>query len=753
MSPGHPLDPVFRPRSVAVVGASADPRKRGHQALRALDESGFEGRVYAVNPRGGTVLGRPVHRDVDDLPEAPELVLVCTPAPTALSVVEAFGRRGSRAAVVLAVGFRESGEEGAGRERALVEAARRWGVRLVGPNTSGILNAPLGLNLIGARGVPSGGISLVVQSGNMALALMTEVAARSWEGISVAVGVGNQADLGFAEYLDFLGGHEETRAVVLYVEGFRDARRFLQVAARVSRVKPVLALKGGRSRAGQEAARSHTGSVAGAWDRLRAAFRQAGIVEVVRTDELLHLAETLGRQPSVAGGRGVAILSDGGGQGTLAADALSELGVPLARPGGGTRRELRALLGEAAALGNPVDLAGAADTDPRVFSHALEVLLADEGVGGVLVVGLFGGYALRFSEELAGPEAEAADRMARAAQASGIPLVVHSMYAGRRTVPLERLGRAGVPVVESLDVACRCIGETWRQGQRRGRPLWTPDGGGTGGAPTVGRAGTASDPTAARGEEGPDRPAAEGASHPGPDERRILEAARRSGRTTLTEPEARALLAERGTVFPPAVVCRDEEEVRAAIHDMRSAVALKVVSARIPHKSDAGGVALGLDTPADGVEAFRRVTEAARRWLGGRGEPPEVEGVLVSPMLTAPLAELLVGAHRDPALGPVLTLGAGGIWVEVLGDVAHRVLPVGENEIRQMLTELRTHGLLTGARGRSGADLDAVVAQASAVARCIVEIPEIAEVEVNPLFVYAHGAEAVDARIFLEERG
>lgn len=726
MTRGHLLDPVFRPRSVAVVGASSDPKKRGFQVLVALKEAGYEGLVHPVNPRGGTLLGHPVHASLEEVPGVPDLVLVCTPASTVPHVVEACARKGVRGVVVLAVGFREAGEAGEELERRLVEAAREGGVRVVGPNTSGILNLPLGLNLIGARGVRPGSLSLVVQSGNMALALMNEVTARSWDGIAVAVGVGNQADLGFAEYLDFLGTHEETRAVVVYAEGFRDARRFLQVASRVSREKPVLVIKGARSRAGQEAARSHTGSVAGEYDRLRAGFHQAGIVEVTRTDELLHLAETLAWQPHVRDGAGLAVLSDGGGQGTLAADALEEAGVPLARLGQPTRDRLRALLGEAAGLGNPVDLAGAADADPAVFGTALAVLADDRAVGGVLVVGLFGGYGIRFAEELTRGEVLAARAMVRAMEEAGKPLVVHSMYASRRSEPLEALGRARVPVVESLDVACRCIAETWRRGRRLARPVWTPD-------------------------EDPEQAAPSGRRLRTLEAREALERARSQGRTGLTEPEARALLREVGLVFPPSVFCVDEEEVARAVEGMRNAVALKAVSARIAHKTDAGGVALGLDTAEDAVRAFRTMREATRRWLAARGEEAELDGVLVSPMLAPPLAEILVGARRDPQVGPVLTVGAGGIWVEVLRDVTHRLLPLEEAEVREMLGELRTSGLLTGARGRERADLEAVVDQAMAVGRCLLAFPEVAEVEVNPLFVYATGAEAVDARIFLEE--
>jgi acetyltransferase len=299
------------------------------------------------------------------------------------------------------------------------------------------------------------------------------------------------------------------------------------------------------------------------------------------------------------------------------------------------------------------------------------------------------------------------------------------MYASRGSAPLRILGEAMVPVVESLDVACRCIAETWIRGRVLASPTWRPDGDVESVAPGAGR-----------------RFKTFG-SH------ESLARARAEGRDTLTEPEAQALLRDAGLTFPPSALCTTADEVVAAVEGMRTAVALKVVSARIPHKTDAGGVALGIVSGAEAAEAFRGIMDRTARWLEDRGEEPGVDGVMVAPMLGTPLAELLVGARRDPDVGPVLTLGAGGIWVEVLRDVTHRVLPVEPDEVRRMLQELRTFGMLAGARRRPPADLGAVVEAAQAVSRCILEHEVVAEVEVNPLFVYASGAQAVDARIFL----
>ncbi len=603
--------------------------------------------------------------------------------------------------MVLAVGFGESGDEGRALQEVLRLAGQESGVRIVGPNTSGMLNLEKGVNLVGARGVRPGGLAVLVQSGNMALALMTEVTERSWDGISIYLGVGNEVDLGFAEALAYLEGHDGTRAVVAYVEGLRDAGAFLEIASRVSRTKPVVLLKSGRTVRGAEAALSHTGSVTGSYDRLRAALAQAGVVELTRGDELLHVAETLGRQPASAPGTGIAILSDGGGQGTLAVDMLVESGARMAELAPSTRAALRRLLGPAAAVANPVDLAGAADADPEVFARATELLVADAGVGVVLVIGLFGGYGIRFADSLTEGERAGAVAMADHARAAGCGLVVHTMYALHRSPPLADLGSRGVPVVASLEVACRCAAELQRRGAWLERAPWEyvrPDGAGEGAA----------------------------------------------GRRALTEPEARALLAELGMPFEPAIVVDSADGVVRARAELGRPVAVKLVSAGITHKTDVGGVVLGVD----GEESARRAFETIARRVGARtkGEPLRV---LVTPMLPTPRVELLVGGYRDPDLGPVVAVGAGGVWVEELSDVAVRVLPVDDRHVEEMLDELRIGGLLCAGRGFRAVDRSPILASVRAVAGALEGQVGIAEVEVNPLFVYENRVAAVDARVVL----
>lgn len=695
-----PLDAVFRPRSVAILGASADPAKRGYQAVRALIDSGFAGRIHPVNPRGGELHGLPVARSVAEIEEVPDLALICTPAARVPGLLEQCAAKGIPAAVVLALGFGEAGGAGAELEQQLRAIITRTGIRVVGPNTSGILNLTIGLNLIGARGTRPGGLALLVQSGNIALSLLNQAATPEHEGVSICAGAGNEIDLRFSDYLKYLDADPATKVILMYVEGFRSGRAFFDAARDPSRSKPIVVLKGGRSNSGSAAARSHTGVVAGEYTVVRAALRQAGVLEVRRTDELFPVAETLAWQPAATGG--IAVLSDGGGHATLCADVLTELAAPLARLGPGTETRLRALLGPNAQVTNPVDLAGAPDAAPRVFAHALRALLDDDAVGGVLVVGLFGGYALRFAAELAVEEAETAQELARIAATARKPLVVHSLYAGAESEPLRILRAARVPVQDSVEIACRCIAASaeWAHWRKRS-------------AAPVNRMLTG-------------KP-------------ECFVTAREQGRTVLLEPEARGLVVEYGVQLVPARFCRTEAEVEAAMAAHPGNTVFKVVAPSLPHKTDAGGVALRIKSAAQAADTFRRMMSLAR----------DAEGVLVAPMLPPPQVELLVGARRDAQFGPIVSLGSGGTTVELRRDVAVRLLPIDRAEVCAMLSETVAGRLLAGVRGQTTANRDALIELVRAVSDCLMANPELAELELNPVFVDAQDAMAVDVRAFL----
>ena len=736
------MERILRPGGIAVVGASQDPTKRGYQVVRALQNRGYRGNIQPVNPSGGVLLGLPVAPSVEEAAGTLDLAVICTPAPTVPELIRACGRRGLAGAVVLAAGFRELGERGAGLEADLVDAVRESGVRVIGPNTSGILNLPLGLDLIGVPGTRPGRLALLAQSGNAALALLNDAVDRPGEGFSFVVGLGNESDLRFHEYLAFLGRAPEVGAVMVHAESFRAGEAFLRVAREVAPHLPVVVLKGGRTRAGDRAARSHTGAVASDHLVVRSALRQAGVVEVTRSDDLLPVARTLAGQPPARRGRGLAILADGGGQGTMAADALEEAGVPLAEPGEATQARLRQLLGPNAALGNPVDFAGAADRDPSVFSRALEVLLADPEVAGVVLVGLFGGYAIRFAAELEEAEWVAAGEMAGMARDAQKPLVVHSIYAEAGSRAIRELVEAGVPVLRSVETACRAAAAAWERGRHLEALAGRTRAAGTRAADherdVDGRAVDVAGPR----NGGLPGPAA------GPDP---LEGARGEGRSALLETESRALLDRWGVTLVDARFCSTGKEAVTALADLGGEVVVKAVSGTVLHKTEAGGVVVGCSTPEAVEAAVRAVRGGVERWARERGVDPDVRGVLVARRLPPPTVELLVGVRRDASFGTVLTVGAGGTAVEVLNDVSVRVLPVDSGEIREMLDELRIAPLLKGHRGRPPVDLDGLVRLISALASAAGAVPDLEELELNPVFVSPEAVVAVDARGYLTD--
>lgn len=707
------LDRVLNATSVAVVGASRNEKKRGYQAIRTLLEEGFEGQVFAVNPKERRVLGLPCYPRVSAIEEPVDLVLITTPAASVPAVLEDCGRKGVAGAVVIAGGFGEMGDGGRELERKVVEAARANGIRIIGPNTSGMINVRSHLDIVGLRGVPTGNIGLLTQSGNMALAVITEASIKSQKGFSYYVGVGNEADVRFHEYLEFLEGDPGTRAILMYVEGMRDGRRFLQQAYRTTREKPIVLLKSGRTASGRKSAGSHTGALAGISEVARTAFKRAGIVVVESADELFPVAETLSSLPPIKNGA-VAVLADGGGHATIAADELTDLGVELPALSEKTQARLREILPAAATVRNPVDIAGGADASPEIFADCAKAILNDHAVGGLLVVGLFGGYAIRFAESLAFAEEDAAHRMGKLVRECRKPIVVHSLYSYAKPHSLDLLRYYDIPVYDSLEVASRCVGALAEHGaylrSYEAKTNFVLDWGAK---------------ARSAGKE-------------------AIAVARAEGRSALLETEARALLTAHGVTVPRGVLARSPEEAAAAAREVGLPVALKVVSRDVLHKSDAGGVALGLATVEGVAAAYRKVLERVEAAVPGA----RVEGALVSAMVPRGL-EVIVGTKIDEQFGPVVMFGIGGIMVEVLKDVAFRVLPISPRSAKRMVEDIKSRALIDGYRGQPPADRKAIQRLLLAVSEVVEAYPEIEEMDLNPVIVHEEGLQAVDARIIL----
>jgi acetyltransferase len=711
------LDRIMEARSVAVVGASRDEKKRGFQAIRALLDARYEGTIHPIHPREETLLGLRCAPTILDVEGPVDLALIATPAATIPPILEQCGRKGVAGAVIVAGGFGELGARGKKIQDELVATARRHGVRLIGPNTSGMINVHTGMNLVGLNDVPKGNLALLSQSGNMALHVITEARLKSQKGFSHYVGVGNEADLRFHEYLEYFGADDRTGAIVLYVEGMTDGRAFLQQAYRTTRAKPIVLLKSGRSVTGSRAAGSHTGALAGISEVAQSAFRRAGIIVVEHSDELFPAAEALSSLPPMHRRR-VAILADGGGHATIAADVLTDHGLTIPRLRRETRERLAAVLSPNATLSNPIDVAGSTDADPGVFADCARILLESDQVDGLLLVGLFGGYGLRFADRLKFIEEDAAHRMGKLVQETGKPIVVHSLYKFAKPHSLDLLRYYGIPVYDSVDTACLCIdvladyGGYLRTYRRHTNFVLHPGRG-----------------ARAEGE-------------------RIVRRAREAGRAVLLEHEGKGLLALHGAPVTADRLATDAEEAAALAGRCDGPVALKICSPDILHKSDASGVRLRLGDETAVRDAFDGIVAAARAYR----PRADIRGCVVSEM-AAPGVEVIVGTKIDPQFGPVILFGIGGILVEVLKDVVFRVLPITRRGAKQMIHEIRSAPILQGFRGEDPVDEDALADLLMTVAELVEAYPDIAEMDLNPVIARPDGLTVVDARILLRRDG
>jgi acyl-CoA synthetase (NDP forming) len=710
------LSHILNAESVAIVGASKNETKRGFQAIRILVEERYAGKIYPVNPNETSVLGFPCYKKVSDIEAPVDLVLITTPAKSIPAVLEDCGRKKVYGAVNIAGGFGETGIDGKRLEAEMVQVAARNNIRLIGPNTSGMINPNRNLNLVGLRQTPKGDIALLSQSGNMALSLITEARLKSKKGFSYYVGVGNEADIKFHEYLDYFRQDPGTKAILMYVEGLREGRKFLQEACLTTREKPVILLKSGRSDTGRRSAGSHTGALAGISEVSRTAFRRAGIMVIENSDTLFPVAETLASLPPIRNNK-VAVLADGGGHATIAADLLTDLGVEIPELSEKTRARLRKILPAAASLPNPVDVAGGTDADPTVFAECARIILEDPAVGGLLLVGLFGGYGLRFAESLALMEEDAAHQMGKLVKKKQKPILVHSLYNSVRPHALELLRSYNIPVYDSLDVACKCMAALAEYGRYlKSYHAKTNFVFNWGKKATI---------------EG----------------RKLIADCLGEGRKALLEHEAKRLLSLHGTPILEEKLARSADEAVAIAAEIGGPVVLKIVSPQILHKSDAGGVKLGLEGEVQIREAFDQIMDNARRFRSDA----DIHGVLVAPMAEKGI-EVIIGTKVDDQFGPVVMYGLGGVLVEVMKDVSFRVLPITESAAQQMIEETRSGAILNGIRGNPPGDKKAVKRLLLKCSELIEAYPEIREMDLNPVIVHENGLSVVDARIILQKK-
>jgi acetyltransferase len=693
------LDALFRPSAIALVGASNREGSVGHVLARNLLESGFEGAVMAVNPHEAAVRSTHAYQSLSELPETPDLAVVATPAESVPGVVAELGQRGCRAAVVISAGF--EGEAGKGLRQALLDAARPNLLRVLGPNCLGFISPGRGINASFAHLTPRpGGLALVTQSGAIAAAAI-DWAQPKGVGFSHVISIGDAADIDVGDLLDHLAADEETRAILLYVESVADARKFMSAGRIAARAKPVVVIKAGRCAAGAKAALTHTGALAGADAVYDAAFRRAGMLRVHELRELFDAVATLSAGVAVRGDR-LAILTNGGGAGVLAVDALDARGGRLAELSEATLAAIDRVASSNWSRRNPADILG--DAPPRTYEAALGAILGDPDADAVLVMNCPVAVA---------DSGEAARATVRAAAARGSKPVLTCWLGDQAAGPARALlAKAGLPTHETPDEAVRAFMHLVDHRRNQALLLETP----------------------AAAPAPPDRVRA----------RSVVQGALASGRVALTDPEARAVLAAYGVPVVESRIAETPEAAAAAAADLAGPFALKILSHDISHKTDVGGVALALaDAAAVGVAAKAMQARVAQARPDAR-----LEGFVVEPMVLRPAAqELICGIVQDAAFGPVVLFGQGGIAAEVVADRAVGLPPLDDVLAREMISRTRVSRLLAGYRGRPAADLEAVTNVLVALSALASDLPEVTELDINPLLADASGVIALDARI------
>ncbi|MEM3523557.1 MAG: acetate--CoA ligase family protein [Thermoproteota archaeon] len=692
------LEAFFNPKSVAVIGASREEGKVGHRIFRNMVESGFKGRLYPVNPNAQEILGYRCYGSVKDVEDDVDLAVIAVPAKIVPSVVEECGRKGVKGLIVISAGFSETGREGTLLERELVTKCREYGMRMQGPNCLGFISSRNGMNASFASTMPTpGNVSIVSQSGALGSAIL------NWSrfngmGLANFISVGNEADLTTADFLEALIDEENTRVVGVYIEGVKNGERFIDVARRLSRRKPVVALKAGTTEVGVRAVSSHTGSLAGSDTAFSAAFRKAGVLRASTMKELFDLLSAFEGQP-LPRGSGVMVVTNGGGPGILAVDACEKMGLDLPLLEQDLREKLSSLLPPHASINNPLDVLG--DADEKRYRIALDAALSSRNVHGVIVI--LTPQAMTPSEEVARVVVETGRRFEK-------PVTAVFMGFDNESPAIRILREGKIPNYDFPEPAAFALRGMYDYSLMLSR----------------------SEEQAANLTDVDDEAVA-----------RVIARVEAEGRINLSSEEAFEIASAYGIRVPEARIARNAAEAREIAESIGCPVAVKIISPDILHKTDMGCVILNVKTPEEASRAYDLVVRRARSAM----PQAKILGALIQKM-APPGREVIVGSVRDPQFGPLIMFGLGGIYVNFLRDVSYRLAPLTLSEAMEMISETKAYTLLKGVRGEPPSDLEAVVNVVVRLSQLMCRFKKLMEMEINPLFAYEEGkgCMAVDIR-------
>jgi len=695
------LEAIFAPQSVAIVGASPDPKKLGHRVLRNVVDNGYSGRIIPIHPTAPNILDFPAYASVVAVPDSIDLAVIVVPPQAVLQVVEECGKKGVRGLVVITAGFKEIGGAGKDLERKLIDLVQRYGMRMIGPNCLGIIDTTTQLNASFAALMPNPGqIAFMSQSGALCTAIL-DWSKSEGIGFSRFVSLGNKGDVDEVVLLQAWGGDPENRVILAYLEGISDGAAFIKTAREVTKRTPVIAIKSGTTQAGTRAISSHTGSLAGSENAYQAAFNQSGILRANTMEELFDYALAFAYQPLIAGKR-LAIVTNAGGPGIIATDAAERSGLTLAQFATETIERLQRDLPPAASVFNPIDVIGDARSDR--YRCALSAALADPNVDAALV--LFTPQAGSEPEETARVVAELSANQSK-------PVVTSYMGAASLGPALKLLNEHRIPNYAFPERAIAALRAMAHQREWSERAV---------------------------GEF----------VHFDVDNGRVAEVftrVRAAGRVELGEIEAREVIEAYGMRLPKTQLARSPDEAAAIAAAIGFPVVMKISSPDILHKSDIGGVKVGVPDAATARDIYELIEYRARKY----SRDATIWGVLIQEQVRKG-REVLVGVNRDPQFGPLLVFGLGGIYVEVLKDVSFRLAPITREEAREQIHAIRTFELLRGVRGEPPADLAATEEIMLRVSQLVIDFPEIVEMDINPLVIHNQGEGAIvlDARIILQ---
>jgi acetyltransferase len=696
------LNNFFNPKSVAVVGASEAKGKVGYAVIKNILDFGFEGKIYPVNPKAETILGTPAYHSITDIKDSIDLCVMIIPPKAIIESIEPCGKMGINSMVVISAGFKETGPEGAKLERELIEKAMEWNIRIIGPNCVGILNTSVKLNATFAAKVPpAGNISVLSQSGAILTAII-DYAAGENIGFSKMISLGNEADITETEVLKFLGGDPDTAVIAGYIEGVKNGVEFLSVAKEISRKKPIIILKSGNSEAGARAVSSHTGSLAGMENAFNAAFMKSSIIRAGSIEDLLNYARAFSYQPVPKGNR-LAIITNAGGPGILAADACEKSLIKIASFGNDTVKKLRDTLPPICSIYNPVDVVG--DADAKRYEAALKAVAEDEGVDGILVI-----LTPQDMTDAMGTARAVFDTSKKCSK----PILTSFMGKGAVKEGVDFLDNIRIPNFFFPERAVGCFEKMAYYRKEIDRES------DKGLALNINKAKT----------------------------KEIFDKYLKKQIFTLGYEESKDILLSYGFAMPKSALARNSEEAVAHAESIGYPVAMKIVSPDILHKTDVGGVAVRLKDKKEVKGAFEKMMSSVKKYMPNAF----VVGASIQEMVTDG-KEVIVGFMRDPSFGPMLMFGLGGIYVEVLKDVSFRLCPINKFEADSMVSEIRSYPLLKGIRGEKSGDMESLQDAIIRFSHLAVDFPDIIEGEINPIMVRPQGmgVVAIDSRFRLKE--